>query len=353
MSLGCPSCPHFRECGGLSVEADIFDCTSLCCGMPEQCSRVCRNKSEAFVAQLREVNNFNLDNIPRAPVRTSSLESDVVELIYHGSCRETLLAAPTVALRLADLVDYRNRCAKFSTRLEMCAAFRVDPASNIILTGVDHDARIEPWWSLSYDRIPIIRSLERLGIMLVTTPNFSLLLDNPRTDDMHAMKRIAATFSEFQQEGLSCALHPNSRTERDFDRWTEFVSTRHEVSTLSYEFITGSGRASRRQFHIDGLIRIAKSTPRPLDVVVRGDPQVIPTLRDYYREVIYVDTTAFMKAQKRFLAERTANDGLSWNRVCTEPGSDIGGILQVNFDEQSELLRAKYFGQSRRPTRAA
>jgi len=353
MSLGCPSCPHFSECGGLHVEAHIVDCLSLCCGMPKKCSRVCPNKPTAFVAQSREVGGFTFDNTPRAPARPSNLGSEIAELIYHGSRRQALLHVPTLALRLADVVDYRHKRTRFATRLEMCAAFRIDSACNIILTGVDHDARIEPWWSLGDARITIIRSLVRLGIALVTTPNFSLLLDNPRPDDLHAMKRIAITFAELQQEGLACALHPNGRTIRDFARWAAFIATRSEVTTLAYEFITGSGRSARRQFHLDRLIYIAKAAGRPLDIVVRGDPQVIPPLRAHYREVIYIDTTAFMKAQKRRMAERSANDALKWTRTHSGPGADLDRILRTNVEEQGAFLRAKYFGQRLQRDRAA
>ncbi|MDO8422650.1 MAG: DUF4417 domain-containing protein [Parvibaculum sp.] len=353
MSLGCPSCPHFVECGGLHVEAPLLDCQDLCCNRPETCSRVCRNNPQKFVAQRREIGGFDLNETPRAPQRPSNLRSDVVELIYHRSRRQTPLREPTVALRLADIVDYSCGRAKFSSRLEMCENFRIDPSCNIILTGVDHDHRIEPWWSLSNARIPIIRTLSRLGIALVSTPNFSLLVDSPRTDDIYSMKRIAINFAEFQQEGISCALHPNGRAVRDFERWAEFIAMRPEVSTLSYEFITGSGLSARRQIHLDGLINIARTAGRHLDIVVRGDPKVIPILMPHYREIIYIDTTAYMKAQKRFLAERTANDGLAWNHLYTEPGAAIDHILQKNIEEQREFLKAKYFGKSLHSNRAA
>jgi len=291
------------------------------------------------------VKGFSFDNTPRSPARKSNLVSDVAELIYHGSRRRKLFHAPLVALRLADVVDYRRKRPRFANRHEMCAAFRIDPACSIILTGVDHDDRIEPWWSLGASRSEIIRSLVDLGITLATTPNFSLLLDNPRTDDLHAMKRIAVTFAEFQQEGLPCALHPNGRTVRDFERWADFIASRPEVSTLAYEFITGAGRVSRRQFHIDALVDIAKAAGRPLDIILRGDPQVIPPLWAHYREVIYIDTTAFIKAQKRRIAERSANDALVWKCAYTKPGAKLDSILLVNVEEQRAFLKAKYFDQ--------
>jgi hypothetical protein len=47
--------------------------------------------------------------------------------------------------------------------------------AKIILTGVNLDRRIEPWWTLAERRIPIIRDMHRIGIDLVTTPNFSVI----------------------------------------------------------------------------------------------------------------------------------------------------------------------------------
>jgi hypothetical protein len=126
MSLGCPSCPLFGVCGGLHVEAHLFDCLSLCCGKLDKCWRVCPNKPRAFVAQNREVGGFDFDEAPRAPARPSNLGSDIAELIYHGSRRQALLRVPMVALRLADVVDYRRKRARFATRSEMCAALRID-----------------------------------------------------------------------------------------------------------------------------------------------------------------------------------------------------------------------------------
>jgi hypothetical protein len=340
-------------CGGLHVPANLVDCLSLCCGSPETCTRVCSNNPELFVAQSREIRGFDLNNTPRAPALPSNLVSDVVELIYHGSRRQELFYAPTVALRLADVIDYRHKKVRFADRDEMCSAFRIDPACSIILTGVDHDDRIEPWWSLGDNRIEVIRALVGLGINLATTPNFSLLLDNPRTDDLHAMKRIATTFSEFQQEGLACALHPNGRMVRDFERWAEFIALRPEISTLAYEFITGAGRSTRRQFHVDALIDIAKTAARPLDIVLRGDPQVIPLLRAHYREVVYIDTTAFIKAQKRRIAERSANDALVWKCAYTRRGTKLDRLLLANVEEQRAFLKAKYFDQWLQHPRAA
>src|SRR5690606_9661401 len=128
--------------------------------------------------------------------------------------------------------------------------------------------------------------------------------DNPRTDDLHSMKRIAIVFSEFQHAGIACALHTNGRTPTDFRRWGAFIAERPEVQVLAYEFITGTRQKLRQQFHLDQLAYLASVANRPLDLLVRGDPSVIPFLLPHFRRLIYIDTTAFVKTQKRHMARR-------------------------------------------------
>ena len=178
---------------------------------------------------------------------------------------------------------------------------------------------------------------------MVTTPNYSLVLDHPRWDDLHAMKRIAQVFAEFYENGLDCALHPNGRTFQDFRRWQSFIAERCEVQVLAYEFITGPNRSGRRQFHLDRLAELADVANRPLDIVVRGNPQVIPFLRGHFRKVVYIDTTAFVKTQKRRIAERAANNALEWVPIGTPPGAPLDHLLKTNIEEQVAYLRATYY----------
>lgn len=344
MALGCPGCPHFSECGGLSVRDSIFDCLQLCCGDSAHCTRVCRHKPQLFVQQMREVGGFGFEDIPRTAVCSAQLSADIVPLIYHGSSRTTPLAGKVFALRLPDLIDFKHGKLHFETRETLCRTYNIEATADLVLTGVNHDHRIEPWWTLGEQRTAIIRAIKELGIALVTTPNFSLLLDNPRTDDLHAIKRIAITFEEFQREGVACALHPNGRTYRDFERWSRFIAERSEIETLAYEFITGSGQKLRTQFHLDRLADLAEASGRELDIVVRGDPKVIPFLRKFYRQVIYIETNAFMKTLKRQRAERLDNNALRWPRAPTVVGETVDKLLSHNVEEQVAFLRATYYG---------
>jgi hypothetical protein len=251
----------------------------MCCGSPETCTRVCRNApSSRFVDQLREIEGFDLGNVPRAPAVEHKIQADIVPLVYHGSGRIAELKSSAFALRLPDIVNFREGQLKFKDRASLCAAYRIPEDAQLILSGVNQDHRIEPWWKLGEARIGIIQQMRSIGIDLVTTPNFSVVLDQPRTDDMHAMKRILIAFAEFAEGGIPCALHPNGRTERDFERWAAELATRTEIGILSYEFTTGPGRRARRDWHLDQLAGLAATAGRDLDIVVRGDPGVITFL---------------------------------------------------------------------------
>jgi hypothetical protein len=347
MALGCAPCPQRRVCGGLCIKAPILDCLGFCCGAPDSCTRVCRNRPGRFVDQVREIDGFALDNIERAPVIECGIEADIVPLIYHGSRRVRALRNDVFALPLPELVNFREARLRYPDRASLCEAFRIPLDARLILSGVNLDHRIEPWWKLAERRKPIIDDMRRIGIDLVTAPNFSAVLDQPRTDDMHAMKRIGIVFAEFANGGIACALHPNGRTERDFERWGVFIAERDEVTTLSYEFITGPGRNARRPWHLARLADLSHQAGRDLDIIVRGDPRVIP-----FRHVIYIETTSFMKTLNRQRGERVGNNRLHFATAATGPDESVDDLFVHNLQERIALLRALYYGDRPLPTAA-
>lgn len=188
--LGCTICPDRRVCGGLRTRATIFDCLGSCCGSKAECDRVCPN-SPAYVDRVREIDGFDLLNVPRAPRLQAPLLPKAVPVIFHGGGRERTFSAKTVALPLSALVNVRQGTAKYTDARNLREAFHLRDDCTIILTGIDQDARIEKWWGLGAERRrAIIGGLLIAGVSLVTTPNFSLFVDRPRWDDLHSIKRI-------------------------------------------------------------------------------------------------------------------------------------------------------------------
>jgi hypothetical protein len=156
---------------------------------------------------------------------------------------------------------------------------------------------------------------------------------------------VPGTWVTFYTEDIGNTFGPKGFTERDFERWRAEIAIRNEIETLSYEFTTGPGRRARRNWHLDQLAGLAAAAGRDLDIAVRGDPEVIGFLREHFRKVIYLETSAFMKTLKRQRAERDGNDRLRWTLSPTEPGEALDGLFSHNLRERVTLLHSLHYAE--------
>lgn len=336
-SLGCSACAFRSLCGGLRVDATIYDCDSFCrCIDRTKCDNVCPNNIDYYVARLQEVNGFNLSGIPRSPKLLMLEFPKSVPLIYHGAKRNAPLEFPVAALSLYQLVDRRTGRIKFKTREDLASYFGLATSTEIILSGTETDPSLERWWALSR-RGQVIDDLASLGIMMLTAPNFSLFDDVPRTDNLYNMKRIALTCLEFLEHGVPAALHINGRTELDYERWGDFLEEHEELDFLAFEFGTGAGRKTRIQWHANQLVKLAGRVKRPLTLVVRGGTHVLSALNVAFHRIVYIDTASFVKAQRR----REGNfDGskVVWITKLTASGEPIDALIYQNVSAVSEWV---------------
>ena len=329
--LGCGLCRERELCGGLRISTAFYDCLQFCCGNFEACDRVCRNHPD-FADRVREVDTFELDTVPRAPILDAPVVPHVVPVIFHGNSRTTPVSSKTVALPLCHMFDRRSGTPRFIEHAALCDTFAIEPGTTIVLTGTDRDAPIERWWSLGKARRQtIIRALKAIGVGLITTPNYSLFLDRPRWDDLHAMKRIAIVHEEFLREGMPAGLHVNGRVETDFERWMKYIAARPEITHLAYEFTTGSGRAGRRKQHATWLAAIARYVGRPLHLVVRGGTEVLPVLAGSFARVSLLDTSIFIKTMKRQSAYPKGTAALGWRASPTAVGAPLDDLFAHNL----------------------
>ena len=329
-SLGCSVCPDRGVCGGLRVAEPLFWCLDYCCGKPDSCDVVCRNNSK-FVDYVREINGFAFDTSAPLPRLTKPILPASVPLVFHGNSRADELDVEAAALPFARMFDHRNGNPKYETRDQLRSAFRLAPRTKILLSGTDKDWPIERWWHLGRERrVRILRTLKRLDVSLVTSPNYSLFIDQPRWDDLHAMKRISLVHSEMLNEGIATALHINGRTETDFHRWAEYLKKRSEIEFVAYEFATGTRWVDRRELHITWLASLAEEVGRPLDLIVRGGGEILPRLRRVFSQVVFIDTTSFMKTVKRRRAVLTEGGRMVWRPWPTKPDAPLDDLLNCN-----------------------
>lgn len=338
-TLGCEGCSFKPICGGLHVGAQKFDCFDFCCRSPESCDRVCRDNL-SYVDRVREVGGFDLNNTPRnAAIFTPTLPK-FIPILFHGNRLNGSVSLEVAALPLYRMFDRKSGRPRFESNAELCAAFGLAPGVSIILTGTDEDPPIERWWGYGqHQRKEIIRNLQSLGIRLVTTPNYSLFTNRPRTDDLHSMKRIALVHAEFLEAGMPSALHINGRTDKDFERWASFITARPEVSHIAYEFSTGTGWPSRRSHHAQWLIKLAENVGRPLGLIVRGGHQVWPALGKAYAELTILDTSVFMKTMMRRRAIGKGNASIQWRKNPTKRDEPLLDLFNHNYDKFGSWVR--------------
>lgn len=330
--LGCSACPDFGICGGLHLQNGFFDCGEMCCGSPKGCDgRMCRFNMADFARRHIEVGGFELERIAPAPRNDIAPLPVVVPMIYHGKRRLRGFEAPVVAVRLRDLYFKKIGAPRFASRAQLLDYFRISATARIIVTGIDNDAVVERWWSLSQQRQAILHNLKHdLGVDLVTVPNFSLAVSWPRWCDLYSMKRIGLSWHELSTFGIAAALHPNGRTDNDFARWRRFIAARPEVTHLSFEFTTGPGGPGQREKYAERLIQIARAAKRPLHLIVTGGQAVWPMLAAAFETLTVIETSIFMKTQHRQRARQRGNGRLHYERVVTAPGAELADLMHKN-----------------------
>jgi hypothetical protein len=337
-SIGCHTCHYKPVCGGLRTNPGIVTCLDFCCGKHESCECHCLSNAK-FVDDIKEIDGYELRNIPR------SLQLQKVELpcyvpiVYDRSSRQQNVPSNFVALPLKLLFNKKTETPRFVSRAELCDRLKVDYSSNIVISGIADDYEIEAWWKLgSKKRRSAVKTFREIGIKFVTSPNYSVISNRPRFGDLDAMKRIAIVQHEFQSEGIVCALHVNGRTDRDFDRWAEYLNLRTEISNIAFEFSTGAKYGARRETYIRWLLKLAKVVERPLHITITGITNVIPDLAAAFEGVTYLDSSAIMKSKKRKMATLKGNKDLEWHHAPTEVGTPIDDLFQHNLNERRSQI---------------
>jgi hypothetical protein len=329
-SLGCSTCVDRGTCGGAHKDSSFFDCNDYCrCADKQSCDLVCRGNPATFVARVREIRGFDLATAPRAPEVSVDPLPSMVPLIDHNSARQGRLNFPIIAVPLYALIDLSNGLLKVKDREALASQFGIGSEARIVVSGVGRDRKIERYWELP-NRAELLAQLQSLGIALITPPNFSVLTDVPRTDNLHAMKRILLAWVEMAEAGLPTALHVNARTERDYQRWADLIAARPEIQSIAIEFATGAGRGSRIAWHVARLRQLAADVNRPLRLIVRGGTRALEPLRQSFDAVTVIDTDAFHKTLRRKQAYFTESGELRWRGHPTATGEPLDGLLQQN-----------------------
>lgn len=344
LSLGCAACAILGECGGIRGHAHRYDCFDDCCNDAGNCNNVCPKNPTAFKDWMREIGGFEFLEFSNLPAPRIRALPDVAPVIYHGNRRAEPLVTPWVALPLFKVLHPSKPRLKFETPAELRRAFRLAPFTRIILTGVDRDPIIERAWRLSDKRREVFAQLAELNIECVTSPNFSVFCDVPRTDNLHSLARITHVFVDAMDAGVASALHVNGNSDRDYERLAIWIDRHPFITHVSIDFSTGTGWGNRGAQHARWLRNLARYVRHPLSLITRGGVRWLPQLADVFTHITVLDTNVFMRTLHRQAAEITPTGVLKWNPTLTLQGQTVDHLMADNV----RTIRTFYARQSHR-----
>jgi hypothetical protein len=295
IGLGCIPCPDKDLCGGINAP-DLFDCSQLCCDDADKCDYACPKDIENYVKLVQSVKGYDFNSIPQSTILEYPKLPSYVPLIYSSGSRVELFDYEVVAVPLPRLYDYDKNKFKFSSKKELCDYFGFSQKCKIVISGVEKDVPLEKYWFIRQTK-EFVKQLLNLQPILVTSPNFSTFSNAPRMNDLFNLKRILICWSELVEQGIPTSLHTNGRTPKDWERLTEFIITRSEIKSISFEFATIF--PERKSWYVSRLIELSQNVNRDLQLVVRGGSKYLQFLKTAFNEVVFIDTDAFIKSVKR------------------------------------------------------
>lgn len=332
--LGCGTCADRAICGGLHLRDTgslVLSCMSHCtCADMSACNSVCPKKSSEFAKRFFEVDGWDLNNVPRArDVPMPSIPSWVPLFQGNMSGTRPIRNEQMIALPLTLALAGKGSLVRARTGKELARSYGAQPQEGWILSGTEGDPAVERVWRLP-DLSRVARQLLNAGAKFATTPNFSLIVDAPRYDNLHAMKRIAWAWYHMTQGGLCTALHLNGRTDHDFVRWAEFVRNRSEVKAVAFEFLTGAATKASAELYIQRLALFARESGRRLPIVVRGHALLSHQLESHFERVIQLDSTPYMRSSMRRKAFLKSGGGIGHAFSPTSSPRETRALLTHN-----------------------
>ena len=263
VGLGCSKCNFRPDCGGIY---GAFDCLHNCCQNPQDCKIACPN-SHRFGRMLHDAGGF-YPAIGRLTQRLDSTLPLYVPVIHHRYCRSGPLDEPIVGLPTSRVVALRRHYPNL-TASRLREFFRIRHDAHIVLVSVSQDKELEKIWrDMLTDDIPGF--ISRLGIEHITSPNFSVPDDLPRTEGLVNIARILKASENFSRAGLSVIPHLNATHERQWRNWAAFLKDHDHLRVVAKEFQTGLSSLRIATWHISRLLELQQRIGRGLHLCAIG-----------------------------------------------------------------------------------
>lgn len=294
--LGCGACAYRGPCGGLTQQ-EFYGCLSACdtCGVESgQCDYVCPRKP-GFWRAWAEVGGLSPERSRDIPGVAFAFPR-YVPMIRHGYRRARSLECDVVALNTFETVTSLVEPV-VSTTAALRSRFQLLPAASVLLVSVKQDAYVESFWQ---NRTPDkLRALAQLGVVAVTTPNFSLFDDAPRIHSVRNLWRILRAAEDLADAGIAPILHVNAVAVEDWRWWRDMLRENSSVTHVCKEFQTGLRDPIRAHLALNELRRLQESLGRALHPVIVGGSRFAQKIAEFFDGFTLVDSIPFMATVKR------------------------------------------------------
>ena len=101
--------------------------------------------------------------------------------------------------------------------------------------------------------------------------------------------------------------------------------------TIAFEFLTGTATKQSVDQYCERLAGLAAAVGRDLTLVVRGNAEAARALRAAYKQVVFIDSTAYMRSTKRRRAYLNENGKIAYLPVHTSTSREARALLRHNI----------------------
>lgn len=332
----CYKCSFYQTCGGM-VEDGVADFSCMlrcgqCKSLSGECPFACPNNEARLVWMVAEVKSLSYRPLLQFKAHSKDPWPFFAPQIYHGSCRWKPLDVGCVTIGIADLLA---RTKPTDSPIEVRRKFRLADATKIIGIGVARDHLLERWWA---EKDIVAERLATMDLEAVTTPNFSIFANSPRTQSLVSIARIHHFSETLTKAGVPTVPHLYAETDMDWQRWTSVLLEQRNVQTIAMEFQTGLNNEVDARRYIEKLAELRESIGRPLHLIAIGGTRFSSILKSIFaRSFTLTDATSFVKTWNR----RRVDHGLPEEACAQEPGTDLTDLLQANIESREARLRKK------------
>jgi hypothetical protein len=320
-SLGCDPCELFGSCGGVYQS---WNCLSECCGDPLRCPMACF-LSPNMTKVVRDAGGLGIDQRWHLTQARHTLP-DYVPHIGHRSGRSKPLPHRNVAVTTYDVLAAGSKIGRYlSSPAELRDHFKISRQARVLSLSIAKDNRLEAYWKHELSR-RLPEQLSALGIQYITTPNYSLPLNAPRTEHLVNIRRSVVCGERMSLAGLSVIPHLNAMTRMDWDRWRDFLRDHPQIHYVALEFQTGLRVKQKAMWHLSQLLNLQESLGRRIHLVAVGGGRHLSYLAEF-PAVTIVDSGPFIRTLKR---RRVNHQNGKWTITPTAQGEPLHDLLHHN-----------------------